>query len=103
MPNSVVSTEGRRPEWRDLFSTISYLLWREGFSAPRGVPTHYGKRRRVAISPCLSLLETGSRSADDEASTDANGSFSRRGDASLRSARCLLVRRTPCPRRRRPS
>src|ERR1700722_10444089 len=78
MPNSVVSTEGRRPEWRDLFSTISYVLWREGLAAPRGVPTRYGKRGRVAISPCLSLLETGSRSADDEASEDANGSFSRR-------------------------
>ena len=36
-------------------------------------------------SPCLSLLETGSRSADDEASTDANGSFSLEGDAIILS------------------
>src|SRR5580704_10375151 len=31
----VVSTEGRRPERRDLLSTISRLSWREGLSAPR--------------------------------------------------------------------
>src|SRR3977135_2402061 len=35
MATPVVSTEGRRPEWRDLPSTISRLLWREGLSAPR--------------------------------------------------------------------
>src|SRR5260370_25545804 len=33
--DSVVSTEGRRPERRDLLSTISRLSWREGLSAPR--------------------------------------------------------------------
>src|SRR5580704_9181791 len=33
----VVSTEGRRPERRDLLSTISRLSSREGLSAPRGV------------------------------------------------------------------
>src|ERR1700730_7042041 len=35
MTSSVVSTEGRRPEWRDLLSTISRLLLREGLSASR--------------------------------------------------------------------
>src|SRR5260370_40283663 len=33
----VVSTEGRRPERRDLLSTISRLSSREGLYAPRGV------------------------------------------------------------------
>jgi len=32
---SVVSTEGRRPERRDLLSAIGCLSWREGLSAPR--------------------------------------------------------------------
>ena len=33
----VVSTEGRRPERRDLLSTIGRLSWNEGLSTPRGV------------------------------------------------------------------
>jgi hypothetical protein len=40
---SVVSTEGRRPERRDLLSTIGSLLWREGLSARPGV---YPERSR---------------------------------------------------------
>src|SRR5882757_1747554 len=35
MATPVVSTEGRRPEWRDLLSSTSRLLSREGLSAPR--------------------------------------------------------------------
>src|SRR5712671_5476870 len=43
----VVSTEGRRPERRDLFSTISRLSWRKGLSAPRFALR--SRRRGVAI------------------------------------------------------
>src|SRR5216683_1252183 len=43
---SIVSTEGRRPERRDLLSTTSRLSWREGLSATRGV---YPERSRGAL------------------------------------------------------
>ena len=35
MPIPIVSTEGRRPERRDLLSPISYLSLKQGLSTPR--------------------------------------------------------------------
>src|ERR1700738_4197037 len=44
---SVVSTEARRAERRDLLSTIGRLSWREGLSAPRFALR--SRRRGVAL------------------------------------------------------
>src|SRR5712692_99895 len=48
---SVVSTEGRRPERRDLLSTTSRLSWREGLSAPRCALRSSRRKWPYAISP----------------------------------------------------
>src|SRR5258708_15296986 len=58
MASPVVSTEGRRPEWRDLLSTISRLLWREGLSAPR-----FALRSRRRKLPYAIALPKGERNS----------------------------------------
>src|SRR5262249_48131446 len=47
------STEGRRPERRDLLSTISRLSWTEGLSAPRFALR--SRRRKVPYAIALPL------------------------------------------------
>src|SRR5580692_10292148 len=54
METPVVSTEGRRPEWRDLRSTISRLLWREGLSTPRFALR--SRRRKLPYAIALPAL-----------------------------------------------
>ena len=56
---SVVSTEARRAERRDLFSTIGRLLWREGLSAPRfALRSRRRGRKRMNMVPILPLQES---------------------------------------------
>ena len=50
MANPVVSTEGRRPEWRDLTSTISRLSSKQGLSTPR-----FALRSRRRVFAMLAL------------------------------------------------
>src|SRR5882757_344957 len=59
MTTSVVSTEGRRPEWRDLLSTISRLWSREGLSAPRFALR--SRRRRIAMCDSSAAPASGRR------------------------------------------
>src|SRR3979490_1790279 len=67
MATPVVSTEGPldfargrlRPEWRDLLSTISRLLWREGLSAPRFALR--SRRRKLPYAIALSRSGGGER------------------------------------------
>ena len=47
----VVSTEARRAERRDLLSTISRLLWKEGLSAPRFALRSRRRKLPYAIAP----------------------------------------------------
>src|SRR5258708_27221316 len=48
---SVVSTEARRAERRDLLSTIGRLSWREGLSAPRFALRSRRRKNTTCDSP----------------------------------------------------
>src|SRR4029077_15074925 len=60
----VVSTEGRRPERRDLLSTLSPLSWKQGLSAPR-VALRSRRRKLWITNPLSSRSQRGTFQAAD--------------------------------------